>query len=110
MVSSALTWWGGASRSLESSSMPAGKPSHTGYQYDSISRVAGQRELAPPSKFSKEGGFRNKVFSGIGSSSSLPLREQQTAKQRLAINLLAMKRLATGREQPVAHTERRRLL
>jgi len=24
--------------------------------------VAGQRELAPPSKFSKLGGFRNKVF------------------------------------------------
>src|ERR1700722_6665000 len=65
MVSSALTWWGGASRSLEPSSMPAGWASHTGYQYDSISRVAGQRELAPPSKFSKEGGFRNSVFSGM---------------------------------------------
>src|SRR6516225_1620411 len=46
---------------------PAGYASHTGYQYDSISRVAGHRELAPPSKFSKLGGFSNKVFitSGI---------------------------------------------
>ena len=46
---------------------PAGYDSHTGYQYDSISRVAGHRELAPPSKFSKLGGFNNKVFitSGI---------------------------------------------
>jgi hypothetical protein len=45
--------------------MPAGYASHTGYQYDSISRVAGQRELAPPSKFSNDGGLRNKVFRGI---------------------------------------------
>src|SRR5579859_4780424 len=45
--------------------MPAGYASHTGYQYDSISRVAGQRELAPPSKFSNDGGFRNNVFKGI---------------------------------------------
>src|SRR5205807_3955810 len=46
---------------------PAGYASHTGYQYDSISRVAGHRELAPPSKFSKLGGFNNRVFitSGI---------------------------------------------
>src|ERR1700719_4948501 len=46
---------------------PAGYASHTGYQYDSISRVAGHRELAPPSKFSKLGGFNNSVFitSGI---------------------------------------------
>src|SRR5436190_11586816 len=42
--------------------MPAGYASHTGYQYDSISRVAGQRELAPPSYPSKLGGFRNSVF------------------------------------------------
>jgi hypothetical protein len=48
--------------------MPAGYASHTGYQYDSISRVAGQRELAPPSKFSKEGGFRKSVFKGMGIS------------------------------------------
>jgi hypothetical protein len=27
--------------------------------------VAGQREPAPPSKFSKEGGFRKSVFRGI---------------------------------------------
>src|ERR1700722_7137230 len=52
--------------------MPAGYASHTGYQYDSISRVAGQRELAPPSKFSNEGGFKSNVFSGIGSTYSLP--------------------------------------
>ena len=28
----------------------------------------GQRELAPPSKFSNDGGFRNSVFSAIVSS------------------------------------------
>jgi hypothetical protein len=28
--------------------------------------VAGQRELAPPSKFSNDGGFKNNVFKGIG--------------------------------------------
>jgi hypothetical protein len=65
IVSSALTWCGGASSSREPSSIPAGYASHTGYQYDSISRVAGQRELAPPSKFSNDGGFRNNVFNGI---------------------------------------------
>src|SRR5882757_10849138 len=65
IVSSADTWCGGASNSREPSSIPAGYASHTGYQYDSISRVAGQRELAPPSKFSKEGGLRNSVFSGM---------------------------------------------
>src|SRR6266478_1972594 len=50
---------------------PAGYASHTGYQYDSISRVAGHRELAPPSKFSKLGGFNRTVFitSGIQSPS-----------------------------------------
>jgi hypothetical protein len=35
--------------------------------------VAGQRELAPPSNFSKEGGFKNSVFSGISVASSLTL-------------------------------------
>src|SRR5262249_18107461 len=58
-------WWGGASRRRAPSSMPAGYASQTGYQYDSISRVAGHRELAPPSKFSNEGGFKNSVFRGI---------------------------------------------
>src|SRR3954467_6010903 len=65
MVSSTLTWWGGASSRRDPSSMPAGYASHTGYQYDSISRVAGQRELAPPSNLSKEGGCRKSVFKGI---------------------------------------------
>src|SRR5262249_36756990 len=60
-------WWGGASRRREPSNMPAGYASQTGYQYDSISRVAGQRELAPPSKFSKDGGFKNSVFKGMRS-------------------------------------------
>jgi len=46
--------------------------SQTGYQYDSISRVAGQRELAPPSKFSNEGGLRKSVFSGMAISFILP--------------------------------------
>jgi hypothetical protein len=36
--------------------------SHAGYQKDSVSRVAGQRAPAPPSKFSKLGGFRKSVF------------------------------------------------
>src|ERR1700675_3226907 len=53
---------GGASSKRLPSSIPAGYESQTGYQYDSISRVAGQREPAPPSNFSKLGGFRNKVF------------------------------------------------
>src|SRR3954467_5160420 len=65
MVSSTLTWWGGASSRRDPSSMPAGYANHTGYQYDSISRVAGQRELAPPSNLSKEGGCRKSVFKGI---------------------------------------------
>src|SRR5262249_20042580 len=65
MVSSPETWWGGASSSFDPSSMPAGYASQTGYQYDSISRVAGQRELAPPSKFSKDGGFKKSVFKGM---------------------------------------------
>src|ERR1041385_6457363 len=65
MVSSPETWCAGASSNRDPSSIPGGKGSHTGYQNDSISRVAGQREPAPPSKFSKEGGFRNSVFKGI---------------------------------------------
>src|SRR5215472_8721086 len=65
IVSAALTWCGGASSKRDPSSIPAGYANHTGYQYDSISRVAGQRELAPPSKFSNDGGFRNNVFKGI---------------------------------------------
>src|SRR3954462_14706999 len=65
IVSSAVMWWGGASNRRAPSSMPVGYASQTGYQYDSISRVAGQRELAPPSKFSNDGGFRNSVFKGI---------------------------------------------
>src|SRR5438270_11792808 len=65
IVSSAVMWWGGASNRRAPSSMPVGYASQTGYQYDSISRVAGQREPAPPSKFSKEGGFKNSVFKGI---------------------------------------------
>src|SRR5215475_2746418 len=65
MVSSPETWCGGASSSRAPSSIPVGYASQTGYQYDSISRVAGQRDPAPPSKFSKEGGFKNSVFKGI---------------------------------------------
>jgi hypothetical protein len=59
--------WGEASSSRLPGIIPAGYVSQTGYQYDSISRVAGHRELAPPSKFSKLGGFNSNVFitSGI---------------------------------------------
>src|ERR1700722_7516432 len=45
---------------------PGGKVSQTGHQQDAISRVAGQRELAPPSKFSKLGGFNSSVFKTSG--------------------------------------------
>src|SRR5262245_61938264 len=62
IVCCAVTLCGQASSSRLSGSMPAGYVSQTGYQYDSISRVAGQRELAPPSYPSKLGGFRNSVF------------------------------------------------
>src|SRR6266403_432595 len=67
MVCCQLILWGEASSSLLPGIIPAGYVSQTGYQYDSISRVAGQRELAPPSKFSKLGGFISNVFitSGI---------------------------------------------
>src|SRR4029453_8417605 len=51
--------------------MPAGYASQTGYQYDSISRVAGHRELAPPSYPSKLGGLRNNVFLTSGTKNSL---------------------------------------
>src|SRR6201993_3999897 len=65
IVSSPETWCGGASSNRAPSSIPVGYASHTGYQKLSISRVAGQREPAPPSKFSNEGGLRNRVFRGI---------------------------------------------
>src|SRR6266436_7963661 len=68
-----LILWGEASSSLLPGIIPAGYVSQTGYQYDSISRVAGQREPAPPSKFSKEGGFKNRVFNGILGVSILAL-------------------------------------
>src|SRR5215831_11169946 len=76
MVSSAVTWCGGASSSRAPSSMPAGYASQTGYQYDSISRVAGQREPAPPSNCSKLGGFIKSVFitDGMRSPFGLPLQ------------------------------------
>src|SRR5947208_16647864 len=61
-VSSGVTPCGEASSRRLPGSMPAGYVSHTGYQYDSISLVAGQRELAPPSKFLKLGGFNRSVF------------------------------------------------
>src|SRR5579884_806771 len=62
MTSSGVTRCGGPSSKRLSLSMPAGYVSHTGYQYDSISLVAGHREPAPPSNLSKLGGFRNSVF------------------------------------------------
>src|SRR5215475_13313974 len=67
MVCCQLTLCGDASSKRLPGIIPAGYVSHTGYQYDSISRVAGHRELAPTSKFSKLGGFNRIVFitSGI---------------------------------------------
>src|SRR5258707_9229644 len=83
MVSSAETWCDGASSRREPSSIPAGYASQTGYQYDSISRVAGQREPAPPSKFSNEGGFKNSVFNGILGVSILALSPVHTPRSTL---------------------------
>src|SRR5580698_6636091 len=70
-------WCGGPSRRRLPSSIPAGYVSQTGYQYDSISRVAGQREPAPPSNFSKLGGFKNNVF--IADDMNSPPQELRTA-------------------------------
>src|SRR5258708_10389752 len=78
-------WWGGASSRRAPSSMPVGYASQTGYQYDSISRVAGQREPAPPSKFSKEGGFKNSVFKGILGVSILALSQAHTPPPTLPL-------------------------
>src|ERR1700686_539273 len=76
-------WCGGASSNRAPSTIPVGKASHTGYQYDSISRVAGQREPAPPSKFSNEGGFKNSVFNGILGVSILALSPVHTPRSTL---------------------------
>src|SRR5438128_11875653 len=75
-VSSGVTPCGEASSRRLPGSMPAGYVSHTGYQYDSISLVAGQRELAPPSKFLKLGGFNRSVFitEATGTTSALDFR------------------------------------
>src|SRR5260370_23506314 len=54
MVCWAETWCGDASSRREPSGIPAGYGSQTGYQYDSVSRVASRRELARPSKPSHE--------------------------------------------------------
>src|SRR5262245_28674655 len=62
IVSCTVTLCEQESSSRLSGSMPAGYVSHTGYQYDSTSRVAGQREPAPASNPSKLGGFRNNVL------------------------------------------------
>src|SRR4029077_10570044 len=62
IASSGVMPWGGASSKRLPGSIPQGYASQTGYQYDSISRVAGQRDPAPPSNFSKLGGFKNSVF------------------------------------------------
>src|ERR1700675_1630601 len=67
MVCCQFTLCGEASSKRLPGISPAGYDTHTGNQNHSISRVAGHRELAPPSKFSKLGGFINSVFitSGI---------------------------------------------
>src|SRR3954470_19111495 len=48
--------------------MPAGTQSQTGYQYESVPRGAGQRELAPPSNPSKDGGLRKSVLMNLRES------------------------------------------
>src|SRR2546427_13025214 len=65
---------------------PAGYASQTGYQYDSISRVAGHRELAPPSKFSKLGGFNSNVFITSGIIHPQPLRSKSENAGSLVFN------------------------
>src|SRR5271166_2360311 len=84
-------WCGGASRRRAPSSIPVGYASQTGYQYDSISRVAGQREPAPPSKFSNEGGFKNSVFNGIFVSIhfSIPGRPKAPLEATIQVRLQA---------------------
>src|SRR4029077_4987976 len=73
IASSGVMPWGGASSKRLPGSIPQGYASQTGYQYDSISRVAGQRDPAPPSNFSKLGGFKKNVFITDGINPS-PLR------------------------------------
>src|SRR5215471_12329193 len=82
--------------------IPAGYDSHTGYQYDSISLVAGHRELAPPSKFSKLGGFNNKVFitSGILHPSVCMLRLSQLN----SLESVVCPALRTGLPTLIPHT------
>src|SRR6266699_4311668 len=73
---------------------PAGYASQTGNQYDSISRVAGHRELAPPSKFSKLGGFNSNVFITSGILHPQPSRAKLGRLEYLA---LASMLLAKGK-------------
>src|SRR5271154_1590314 len=73
-------WCGGPSSKRLPGSIPAGYASQTGYQYDSISRVAGQREPAPPSNFSKLGGFRSRVFITDGMY-GIPLRTSNNSSR-----------------------------
>src|SRR5215813_5813171 len=56
------TFAAGASMSLLFGTRAAGWASQVGYQNERTSRRAWYREPAPPSKPSKDGGFRNKVL------------------------------------------------
>src|SRR5215469_11252980 len=61
-TSSSLMFAAGASMSLLSGTMAAGWASQVGYQKERTSRRAWNRDPAPPSKPSNDGGFRNKLF------------------------------------------------
>src|SRR5215813_6149396 len=61
-TASSVTLAAGASMSLLSGTRAAGWASQVGYQNERTSRRAWYRDPAPPSKPSKDGGFRNKVL------------------------------------------------
>src|SRR6516225_10815959 len=83
---------------------PAGYASHTGYQYDSISRVAGHRELAPPSKFSKLGGLSRTVFITSGILYPQGLRfVPQTLRQKSVAIALTVELAPQGLRAPAAN-------
>src|SRR5271154_4539637 len=95
MVSCQFTLCGEASSKRLPGINPAGYDSQTGYQYDSISRVAGHRELAPPSNFSKLGGFKSKVFitSGIITLRLAQISAACAKRFRLLATLMQMRGL-----------------
>src|SRR5437870_1294779 len=96
-VCSGVTPWGGASNRRLPGSIPAGYVSQTGYQYEAISRVAGHRELAPPSKFLKLGGFNRSVF--ITEATETSSTWNWYRKKRFIVLELALEHTLSQRER-----------